>query len=722
MTLPPEPPDFDDEARQPGLPLDPPPAEHAPEADALFEPPWERSRIPPPSSSGRGEPISRAGEPPLEPSSRRGGPTPPGGAFTGREQVERPFAPVIFDDDERGGPPPPFAEYDDSGVLRVLGVIVLLAIAIAVLVLPPISILDRGGSDNSGLSVQARGEMPSLPAGLTALSLLYDLKAEETSVEQALWTLSIKLTETTEDDRNLAFYTNRDGEWFRLTAATLVAGGNEAEAEVGAIPQNVAVLRRTAFERTLGLIVEAGQTPDPAALAANAVVAVMGGTLAIGDDGAAALAVQPGAVATAGASGATVYLGVSVQLEAQPSLDQLLATEPALVAHVGELVAAVTDADADGLYLEYLSVDPTRRAALTRLVTQLSAELSAAGLGLVVGIPTPTTADTGAYDWAALSAAAAALWLTPPADPSVYYEQLALVLDAQQAAGVDLDHVSLVMGRRSHLRDSEGVSSIGRYDALGRAALLEAGADGGIAVGDLVSLTAVNTSQELGNSGLRWDSPSRSVSFSFAERGGPRTVWVENTYSMLFRIDLARRYDMGGVVIADAQADETLPAIWEALDGYLESGAIALLQPYGPYLTSCWQALDGVIEGEAGNCWADELASGVATWRAPATPGTYQVRLVVSDGEAFVGRELALRVTEDGEQADPTPEPTEEATPEPTAEATETPTDEPTAEATTAAGGEPTAAPTAQPTAQPTVASTPVPSGTQGPPGPGGNE
>ena len=376
-------------------------------------------------------------------------------------------------------------------------------------------------------------------------------------------------------------------------------------------------------------------------------------------------------------------------------------------------------------------MERTRRAALTRLVTQLATQLNDAGLGLVVGVPAPATADTGAYDWAALSEAAGGLWLNAPADPSVYYEQLAVVLDAQQAAGTELDAVSLVIGRMSRIRDSAGVTEIGRHEALGRAAQLEAGLDGGIAVGDLVSLTAVNLAEELGNSGLRWDTPSRSVSFAFAERGGPRTVWVENSFSMAFRLDLAQRYDLGGVVIADAQADETLPAIWETLAGYLDSGAVSLQRPYGPYLAPCWQAVDGVIEGEAGNCWAAGGASGVATWRAPGTPGVYFVQLVVSDGEIFVGRQLGLRVTEEGEQPEPTPEPTSEpaaetpvAGPEPTetaqAEAIAEATAAPTQEATVAPTSEPTAAPTIEPTAAPTVE--PTATATQGPPGPGGNE
>jgi hypothetical protein len=394
---PPEPPDASGdefEPEQAGLPVEPDPAlDSAPSdpahgAEAVFEPPWEPSSDPAsdlpdllaapiPSGPGAVPPIPPrpiANTAPEDP-----GPVPPTSVPTPGPQPnrERPFAPVIFDDDGRGAtPPPPFGEYDDSGVLRVLGVIVLLAIVIAVLVLPPVSIFDGGSEGDSGLSVDARDELPALPGGLSAVSQLYDLEPSDELTSDSLWTLTIKLSEATEAERNLAFYTHSNGEWLRLTSATLISGGTEAEAEVSGIPGNVAVLRRTAFERTLGLIVDAGEVPDPAGLESNPVVAVNAGRLEIGDDGTAAVSVLPDAIDAAAVSGGTVYLAVAVDPAAQAALDQLLATEAGTVAHVGELAAAVRSVNADGLYLGYLDVEPTRRASFTRLTTSSSRSCS----------------------------------------------------------------------------------------------------------------------------------------------------------------------------------------------------------------------------------------------------------------------------------------------------------------------------------------------------------
>ncbi len=637
----------------------------------------------------------------------------------------RGFAPVIFDDDERHAVPPPFADYDDSGVMRVLGVVVLLAIVIAALVLPPISLLDRGGTDSGGISANPRDELPTLPGGVTAVSRLYDLEVSDSlSESDGPWTLTIRLASVTTDQRNLGLYTYGASGWLRVDSAALTPDGSFAEAEVAEIPANIAVLRRTAFDRTLGLIIPVGEVPDPDALDDATVLVVTAATLGIGEDGAAALTTDLDVLAYTNVEqrAVPIYLGVTASPEATEPLDLLLATEPALIAHISELAAAAEEVDANGIYLVYLDVDRSREAAFTRLVTQLAARLSEDGRGLIVAVPAPTTADTGAYDWPALVEVAAAVWLNAPDDPSVYYEQLEGVLESQQAAGLEFGSISLVLDRMSHLRTSDGVSLVDRHEALGRAAELDANVEGGIAVGDLVSLTAANAATELGGSGIRWDQNAQAVSFSFVERGGPRTVWVENNFSFAFRLDLVRRFELGGIAVASAQTSEALPDVWDTVAEFLSGGGLTLQLPYGPYLNPCWQATDGVIEGEAGNCWAaGGAAVGVATWRAPGGPGVYEVGLVVSDGEIFVGRRLALRVTEAGGIPEASATPTTDAGPEPTAEPTTSATTQPAQQATTAPTQEPAASATPDATSVPTAEPTATtPAG--GPPGPGGNE
>jgi hypothetical protein len=121
-----------------------------------------------------------------------------------------------------------------------------------------------------------------------------------------------------------------------------------------------------------------------------------------------------------------------------------------------------------------------------------------------------------------------------------------------------------------------------------------------------------------------------------------------------FRLDLARRYGLGGIVIESAASDDALPDAWDAVLAYVTDDQIFLELPYGPYLQPSWRASDGQLETTPG--------SGAAVWRAPSRAGTYDITLVVSDGVVFVGQQLSLSVV-------PTPTPTPGATPTPTATA-----------------------------------------------------
>ena len=113
----------------------------------------------------------------------------------------------------------------DSGLLRVIGVIVGLAVVIAVLVLPPISILDDGdGGGDSGLGIQtsARDDLPPLPDGLVALSALYDLSVPAGVTGPVA--LTVRLQTEPETQANLGFYSFDGGQWTRLGAVTPTAG------------------------------------------------------------------------------------------------------------------------------------------------------------------------------------------------------------------------------------------------------------------------------------------------------------------------------------------------------------------------------------------------------------------------------------------------------------------------------------------------------------------
>jgi hypothetical protein len=576
----------------------------------------------------------------------------------------------------------------DRNLIRVAAVIVALAAIIIVLIVPPISILDRGkggGASSGGIEAKSKGAPPDLPQGLEAVSALYQLKAAADVTVPA--TLTVRLSKQTQDGSNLGFYTHASGQWERIGAVQPADDGHAASGEVPSIPENIAVLRRTGSARSVGLILEPGETADPAA-PTGGIVSVLAAMPASGGEQLEMSDRLQGGLTNQ-------YLGVTTATTAEAAaVTRILGDPAAITRHVQAIVTAARTANAKGVHIDYTAVDSSRRAEFTSFIEALAGQLRPAGLGLVVTVGTPASAsDPGGYDWVPLAAAADALWLRPPADPAAYYELLEPALQSKRDSGLDLGKVALVVDRSSRDRSGEGVSPISQQDALAIASTLQTQLEQAITPGTAVTLLATNVDQGGGDSGLQWDDRARSVSFTYSERSNQHTIWIENRFSMAFRLDLARRYGLGGVVVQSGEKDDALPDIWNLISQYLEEGKVRLELPYGPYLQPRWQTTDGNVELGA--------ASGTAVWNAPARPGVYEVTLVASDGAIFVGQQLSLRVADP--QREPTPPPAGTGTPTPTPTATSTATASPTTTATASATPTAAATETATATATPTV-------------------
>ena len=577
----------------------------------------------------------------------------------------------MFDDDDGyyDGPEWPPSGDDggrgfeaDRNLLRVAGMIVALAVVIIALILPPISILDNGdgGSESSGgIVTKVRGSVPALPEGLEAVSALYDIEVADPITGPA--TLTVRLSKQTGDATNLAFYTYADSHWERLAAVQLADGGRAASGEAPSVPANIAVLRRTAFSQTVGLLLGPGQTADPAA-PAEAVVSVLAAMPVGGGE-----ELELSGKLQGGLSGQ--YLGVTSTTNVEAAaVNRILGDPAAIKRHIEAIVSAAQTTNATGVHIDYTAVDGGRRPAFTSFIEQLAAQLRPAGRGLVVTVATPPSAnDPGGYDWVPLAAAADTLWLRAPSDPAAYYEQLEPALQAKRDSGFDLRKVALVVDRSSHDRSSEGAGTLSLHTALTTASALQTKLDQGIAPGGAVTLVGTNIDQGGGDSGIRWDDRAKSVTFTYTDRSIQHAVWIENRFSVAFRLDLARRYGLGGVIVASAAQDDELPDVWNLISRYLDGGTVQLEMPYGPYLQPQWIASEGKIDLGATN--------GLAVWNAPARPGIYEVTLIVSDGVIFVGQQLSLRVAE--AQREPTPAATT-ATPTPSRTATAVPTSAPT--------------------------------------------
>ena len=177
-----------------------------------------------------------------------------------------PFESIDADEDEFGYDLyDSYEEEGDRGLLRVVGVIAVIGVILAALLLPPISLLDRGGDEGDstpGISTTARDDLPELPASLAARSALYDIATTGDFTGPAA--LTVRLDQQASEGEHLGFYTYEDGDWRRLASISLIDGGNAAQGQVDRVPANIAVLARTSFARSLALIVAPGETPDGA--------------------------------------------------------------------------------------------------------------------------------------------------------------------------------------------------------------------------------------------------------------------------------------------------------------------------------------------------------------------------------------------------------------------------------------------------------------------------
>jgi hypothetical protein len=564
---------------------------------------------------------------------------------------------------DRGGP-----QRDNSSrmILVILGVV---GVILLVLVLPPVKLLGGGDdSPSSGAAVKA-------PEGFEALSKEY--KPEKPKGSPGPFNLTLKLLQPTNDNRNLGIYAYNGGKWERLASASLSPDGSAAMGQVSDIPSRIYVLRRVTGAVQLAGILPGGNQPDTAALQ------VLGsGTINVADyrprpDG--SLDGAPTQIqATRGALAPQV---TATQQGDADALNTILSTPAVREAHIAALVALASQPGNTGIALDYSRVNVARKADFTSFIVGLSDKLHQAQKTLSITLPMPVKAgvqwDTQAYDWEELSKRADQIRLLPEPDPSAYYQRMTEVLSFLKGKA-DLRRVALVISRQSYSKGSDGVQTLSLREALQQATSIEVRTNTPIAPNSSVVVVGKNIFQDDGASGLRWDEAAFAVAFSFPGRGGQRTIWLENSLSMAFKLDLARRFNLGGVVIDDITNDSGAPQIWELLRGFAETGNVQLVAPNGALLRPTWKV-------QAGN--SEPGAKGNVVWKAPAQPGAYDVSLIVSDGVLRVEQKVTLTV---GQGTTGTP--TASGTPRPTTPTSSTPT----------SGGTPRPGTTGTPAATPT--------------------
>lgn len=539
--------------------------------------------------------------------------------------------------------------------IYILIAIGALAIVLLILVLPPISILGDGDSvvvSPGGIGSQAVGDTPDPPEGYRILSRLYEISAPEGGSA----VLTVNLEESAPDARNLSLFTYRDGNWERLGSATVIGEGTAAQGEVTGIPENVAVLQRTTASHQIMGWLPANTEVHPEALTSLTVLNPL--DFAPAADGSIVGESSP----LPADSGLLVYPTIRALVPPESeAVDAILASADLRQEHAAEIVRLVEDGGYQGIDIDYRAVNPARGEEFSDFVLLLADELHAAGYSLVLTLPLPTKSgvewDTGPYDWTALGVAADAIKLAPERDQSVYFERMeeALTFLSEQ---VESSKILLIVSPFSFEKDATGLRPLTFLQSLGLATALDVRGEQPIEAEDAVSIVGQNIFEEEGASGLYWDDEAAAVTFIYAGEGGAHTVWVENAFSVAFKLALVEQFGLGGVAVEDASANSGGGDIWPPLAEFAASGTVGLVKPNDAMLRPQWSADAGALE---------DGAHGAVTWQAPPEAGTYNVTLIVGDGLVRVGQRLSLEVLPQGTAPPPAEETpaTEEIAPPP---------------------------------------------------------
>jgi len=519
----------------------------------------------------------------------------------------------------------------DRAAAIIVAAGIVLGLFMLLLVLPPISILDNGEDDTSAqgpVTATARDQMPPVPSGLEAVSALYDLQSTE-PVNRAA-TVGVPLTSTQEATAELFLYTYQDDAWHEVGTATVVAEGEAASGDVDPLPSNVAVFRRGEVSRSVSGSLPPNGEVDEGALATLTTLNAQGYTL--NDDGSigGGLGSLPDNLAVA--------LVPTIRVTDAAVLGSILSSSEGRTAHIDAIVALVSDNSYSGVDLDYRAMDAQDGDDFVSFVAALSERLQETERVLTMTLPAPlrqgTDWDTRGFDWDRLAPLVDTIKVTPDSAPGTSYATLNDAV-AYLVPRVGASKLFITVETLSREQSTEGVRALTLTEALTLASTPAIQGETPVEASASVTAYAQNLSEESGGGPLRWDDTGKAVTFMYTGGGGSRSVWFANAFSESFKLDIAQRYQLGGVAIEDVSNATRDSNVVAAVSGFASSGDVELVQPHGNLLLPHWTVSGGTVEPETG-------AS--VTWQAPDEPGDYTLTLIVSDGAIRLGQELQLSV------------------------------------------------------------------------------
>ncbi len=477
------------------------------------------------------------------------------------------------------------------------------------------------------------------PEGFERVSKIYEYNTSKGAVPAGTdVNVLLPLSKTTTDARNLSFYRYAPATdtWEPIAPAVLDPQGKQVSATFNDTPAVLAVMRR--LSPAGHVVAYLGHNAVPNREAAGRITilhtldfrpaadgSVQGDLSTIKPD--ASFAFYPVISASLGDKGSI------------PIVTSILSSSPSRSNHVQQIVKKVAERQLAGIDIAYLDLPADQRTSLTLFVTELGQALHAQNKMLTLTLPPPLKAqdriDEGAYDWAELAKAADVLQIAPYRDQGSYRTTMPEILE--HITGVaNPSKIVLTVSPYATEKATDGLRTLTLTDAMVIATKLSirSGADQKLTTNSNVDVVGVNIDKSANLTGIVWDAASACVAFSYQLNGG-RTVWIENAFSVGFKLEFISRYKLGGVAIEDASDNVDLGNIWAGLVPFMTTGQPVLLQPNPGDLQPKWKPSKGTIEGGQ---------RGSVKWSTPAEPGNYTVSLTLSDGVALFENEVSVNV------------------------------------------------------------------------------
>jgi hypothetical protein len=225
--------------------------------------------------------------------------------------------------------------------------------------------------------------------------------------------------------------------------------------------------------------------------------------------------------------------------------------------------------------------------------------------------------------------------MMPYRDQGTYRLVMPEILDFL-VASVDRAKIVLTVTPYATEKSSDGLRTLSLTEAMATAGKLKLGssADQKLVTSSNIDVVGINIDGTENLRGLQWAPEVACVYFTY-KLNGNRTIWLENFFSIGFKLEYISQYKLGGVAVENASDDIYLGNIWPALVPFISSGQPILMQPNSNDLAPRWRVTKGT---------AEQGRNGVLKWTTPAEPGLQSVYLTLSDGVSLFESEIQANV------------------------------------------------------------------------------